>query len=331
MTQCLVDFQAPVLRSLTTLSVEYPNASIAPTPSEWLEHLSRLPSLTSLRLKNSMRSQGHSAFSISAPETNQVQLSLLSALDLDASLDNISVLISGLKFPAFCGLIINCSKCYPGPELEIVLSAYLYRLDYAHHLLPENCPFLIYARRSTISIRNEQSLLDPSSDEFYTDIPPTLRLDLHSGNFELWESLLTPVLYRLREAFSKFTSLEVQLPPTIYSELLPCLVRATKLTQLTKVSATMTKKLLSQIQIVQPSDVIPLPALHTIVFIDDESMWGVPYQTFVSFLLWRRSVGHPITRVLFRQCMVLYDTVIGLGVHDVQVDCDSAGSRWQRL
>jgi hypothetical protein len=80
---------------------------------EWLEHLSRLPSLTSLRLKNSMRSQGHSALSISAPGTNQVQPSLLSALDLDASLHNIYILISGLKFPASCRLIIRCSEYDP--------------------------------------------------------------------------------------------------------------------------------------------------------------------------------------------------------------------------
>ena len=53
-TQCLVDFQAPVLRSLTALSVEFFNTSNAPTPSEWLENLTHLPSLIYLRLLNSM-------------------------------------------------------------------------------------------------------------------------------------------------------------------------------------------------------------------------------------------------------------------------------------
>ena len=61
---------------------------------------------------------------------------------------------------------------------------------------------------------------------------------------------------------------------------IPCLFCANKLTRLTNVSATVTKNLLSQVQTMQPSGRIPLPVLHTIVFTDDESMWGAPYQVF---------------------------------------------------
>jgi hypothetical protein len=121
MTQCLVDFQAPVLRSLTTLSVEFLNASNAPTPLEWLENLSHLPSLTSLRLLNSMRSQGHST-----PGTKQVELSLLSTLNLDASLHDTRIFIDGLKYPVSCGLIISCYECYPVPDL-LILSTVSFR------------------------------------------------------------------------------------------------------------------------------------------------------------------------------------------------------------
>ena len=102
MKQCLVDFKAPVLRSLTTLSVEFFNPSNAPTPLEWLENLTNLPLLTSLRLLNSMHSQGHST-----RVTKQVELSLLSTLYLDASLHDTRIFIDGLKYPVSCGLIIH--------------------------------------------------------------------------------------------------------------------------------------------------------------------------------------------------------------------------------
>jgi len=330
MTECLIDFRAPVLRSLTTLSVENLNTLIAPTALEWLEHLSRLPLLASLRLGSSMRPQDHSSLSISEQRTDQVKLSLLSTLNLDASLHDTHTFIKGLNFPDSCSLMVRCSECYPGPELDTVLSAYLCRLDYGHHLQPENCPFSIYARRSTLSIWNELSLFDPS-DNPHAAKPPTLCLDLYMDSFEFgfWDSLLTPVLFILRAAFSKFTSLELQLPD-IHQALFPCLARATKLTRLANVSAIMTKKLLSQF--IQPSGfVVPLPALHTIVFTNDESMWGAPYRAFVSFLIWRQTVGYPITRVSFRQCLVLDDTILSLESLGVQVDCDLEGTRWQRL
>ena len=321
-TQCLIDFQAPVLRSLTALSVEFYNASNAPTPLEWLENLTHLPSLTSLRLLNSMRSQGHSMRG-----TKQVELSFLSTLNLDASLHDIRIFIDGLKFPDSCGLIIICYECHPGPDLDIVLTAYLHGLNYAYHLRPESCPFFINAHRSNLFVWNRLSILQGSHT---ADLEtPTLFLNLNPGS-ETWETLLGPVLHILGEAFSNFTSLELQLPAT-HPGLLPCLFRATKLTRFNNVSPTMTKNLLSQIQIMQSSGRIPLPELHTIVFTDDESMWGAPYQVFVSFLTWRRIIGYPITRVLFRKCLVLNDRVLELESLGVQVDCDSEGSRWQRL
>ena len=322
MTQCLVDFQAPVLRSLTALWVEFLNELKAPTPLEWLENLSHLPSLTSLRLFNAMRSRHHSTL-----ETKQVELPLLSTLSLDASLHDTRIFIDGLKFPVSCGLFVSCYHCYPGPDLDIVLMAYLHRLNYAHHLRPEKCPFSIKAQRSSLSVWSSSD----RSDSHTAGIEPSssLFLDLKSL-FETWETLLGSVLHVLGEAFSNFTSLELQLPATD-PRLLPYLFHATRLTRFTNVSAMMTKNLLSQIQIMQPSGRIPLPMLHTIVFTDDDSMWGAPYQSFFSFLTWRRNVGYPITRVLFQKCLVLHDTVVELGSLGVQVDCDSEGSRWQRL
>ena len=328
MARCLVDFKAPALRALTTLSMGYLCASIAPTPLEWLQYLSHLPSLTSLHLVHSMRSLGH----YTLETTDQVKLPLLAALKLEADLHDIHIFISRLNFPVNCELIIRCAECYPGPELDTVLLAYLHRLNYAHHLQPENCPFLIYAQRSRLFMWNDSSD-DSDSHIALLEQPPMLFLDLYLNlnfGFEIWESLLTPVLQILGEAFSNFTSLDLQLPTT-HPALLPCLCRATRLTQLTNVSVVMTKKLLSELQIIQPLQFIPLPALHTIIFTDDDSMWGAPYQAFLSFLTWRRNIGYPITRVLFRQCLVLDDTVMSLGLLGVQVDCDPEGSRWQRL
>ena len=319
MSQCLVDFNAPVLRSLTTLSVGFLNESIAPTPLEWLENLSHLPSLTSLGILNAMRSQSNSMSG-----TKQVELSLLSTLNLDASLHDTRILIDGLKYPVSCALIMTCHECYPGPDLDIVLTAYLHGLNYAHHLQSDNCLFYIDARRSGVFIWNGPS------GSYTADLEaPRLLLDLMI-QFESWETLLGPVLLVLGEAFSNFTSLDLRLP-AMYPGLLPCLFRATRLTRLNNVSAMMTKNLLSQIKIVHPSGCIPLPALRTIMFTNDESMWGAPYQAFVSFLTWRRMVGYPISRVLFQHCMVFSDTVVELESLGVQVDCDYEGSRWQRL
>ena len=321
-TQCLVDFQAPVLRSLTALSVEFFNTSNAPTPSEWLENLTHLPSLIYLRLLNSMRSQDHSTRG-----TKQVELPFLSTLNLDASLHETYIFFDGLKYPVSCGLIINCHECYPSPDLDIILTAYLHGLNHAYQLRPENCPFFVNAQRSSVTVWNGSS--DGSDYQTVDQEPPTLFLNL---KFETvtWEALFGPVLHVLGEAFLNFTSLELQLP-SAHPALLPCLFRATKVTRFTNIPAVMTKNLLSQLQIMQPSGRIPLPVLHTIVFTDDESMWGAPYQAFVSFLTWRRMIGHPITRVLFRQCLVLNDTIVKLELLGVQVDCHSDGSRWQRL
>ena len=347
MTQCLVDFKAPVLRSLVTLSIENLNASMALTPLEWLDHLKRLPSLTTLRLINAMRPPSSHSTSSSSSTSVVTQLSHLSALHVDASLPELSVFLEGLEFPVSCGLMMSCNDSYPGPELDVVLEVYVDRLDYAHRVRPEQCPFFIYAQRSTVSIWNEQPFYhssnvttDSSHDSKKTPPRPSLCLDLNLlGGFEFgcWESLLTPVLYTLRESFSTFTSIQLQLP-MVHPGLLPCLVRATRLTQLINVSAVMTKKLLSHIQ-QQPSSSssssssssIPLPALDTIMFSDDESMWGAPYRSFVSFLSWRRRVGYPVDKVVFKRCWVLEDTVVSLELLGVQVECESAAPKWDRL
>ena len=89
--------------------------------------------------------------------------------------------------------------------------------------------------------------------------PPTLFLNFE---FESWETLLGSVLIVLGEAFSNFTSLDLQLP-AMHLGLIPCLFCASKLTRFTNISAMMTKNLLSQIQIMRPTGRIPF-RLHAL-------------------------------------------------------------------
>ena len=141
--------------------------------------------------------------------------------------------------------------------------------------------------------------------------PPTLFLN-PQFEFETWESLLG-----LGDAFSNFTSLELQLPAT-HPGLLPCLFRATKINSVYQCFGGDNEEF-AIVDTDHATTIGTYPPLYTIVFNDDGSMWGASYQDFVSFLAWIRIIG-PITRVLFQQCLVLNNTVVKGGLRPERVE-----------
>ena len=164
-----------------------------------------------------MRSRHHSEL-----ETKHVELPLRSTLSLDASLHDTRIFIDGLKLPVSFGLFFSCYHCYPGPDLDIVLMAYLHRLKYAHHFRPEKWPFSMKAQRSSLSVWSSSDRSDSHTAEIE---PSSLFLNLISL-FETWETLLGSLLHVLvGEAFSNFTSLELPTPcyaPRITPLSFPC-------------------------------------------------------------------------------------------------------------
>jgi hypothetical protein len=120
-----------------------------------------------------MSLQGHSTRG-----GKKVELSLLCTLNLDASLHDTRIFIDGLKAPVGCGLIISCYECYPGPDLDIFLTAYLHGLNYAYHLRPENCPFFVNARRLSLYVWNGSS--DGSGSHTVDEVAVAIKI-LRSG------------------------------------------------------------------------------------------------------------------------------------------------------
>ncbi|KAF8151341.1 hypothetical protein B0H34DRAFT_126250 [Crassisporium funariophilum] len=332
MTQCLIDFQAPVVSSLTILSVLNLNAKTAPTPVEWLNHLSRMPSLTKLCLEGAMWSRDQSVMSAvnhGCGDINKVQLPFLVDVHLNGSLRDISIFLDGLIFPYACNMTLACSETQAGPHLQRVQSIFLRRLEYAHDLQPDVCPLLIYASGPALFIWNESNIHDPSLDNTMKSAP-NLYLDLNTADFGCWETLLTPVLAAFGDAFSRLTSLELQIP-SMHQALLPVLARADRIKTLTNISPTMTKEFLEKLQTTHCSSSILLPDLHTILFTRDSLMCGVLYRAFEKFLKWRSSMRHPMKKIIFRRCMVLDETVTGLERLGIEVDWNSDGMRWQSL
>ena len=195
-----------------------------------------------------MRSRHHSEL-----ETKHVELPLRSTLSLDASLHDTRIFIDGLKLPVSFGLFFSCYHCYPGPDLDIVLMAYLHRLNYAHHFRPEKWPFSMKAQRSSLSVWSSSDRSDSHTAEIE---PSSLFLNLISL-FETWETLLGSLLHVLVGEAFRISPHSNSLLPATHPGLLPCLFHASRLTRFTNVSAMMRKNLLSQIQIMQPSGRIP--------------------------------------------------------------------------
>lgn len=80
----------------------------------------------------------------------------------------------------------------------------------------------------------------------------------------------------------------------------------------------------------QPLERKPLPALNSIAFTDER----VHVRSSLSSVNFVRDLGMnhwAHYEVLFWQGLVLNDRVLELELLDVQVNCDSEGSRWRQL
>ncbi|CAA7261312.1 unnamed protein product [Cyclocybe aegerita] len=194
-------------------------------------------------------------------------------------------------------------------------------------------------------------------------------LDFHARLSGCWESLLTPILSAFSNPalcndplslnsglVSHITSLEVLLP-SCHPALAPFLRKATHLEALVNLPATLIKNLLPELRFTpphrshspSPSNTsntsssytlaplpsipdVPLPHLHTISFNDDKSAWGVPYGTLLSYLRWRSEDAEaPLSRVVFRRCLLLDEKVSELEGIGVRVEYDGEGVRWQNF
>jgi hypothetical protein len=339
LTRCTLDLTSPVLINLSTLSIRNVNMAMAPTLSQWIGALRRMPGLTTLSIQDSFAPLPQSLFHPS-PSKSSVELPCLSELYLDGHISNVALLLRDLAFPMNCGMMLSCTEVVPGPLFEIVRDAFSQRINHAQPLNHHNIYSLfIYAKGTSLSISNE-----PNEYETTGRLPkgpnPYLYLDLHSAsNPNGWAELLPPLLSAMDDTFSKVSSLELQLP-AIPPALMSSLSKATRLTTLMNLSGAMSKKLLAVLQKPYPLplnggiEIVPiflLPALHTILFTEDSSMWGPAYRVFQSFLRWRRNGDAPLKRIVFRKCSVLRDTMERLEWDGVEVDYDPQGVRWQTM
>ncbi|CAA7265626.1 unnamed protein product [Cyclocybe aegerita] len=382
---CIVDFNASVLRSLTSLSVLNLDANhkLAPSAFEWIALVSTLPFLTDLFIKDAI----YSASSLSEPRVHfskmppsKVRLHRLASLHLEGNIGAVATFLKYVILPASCSLSVACSEAQPGAEMEGVLSSFVDVLERTirRRQDTENLtfPLLLYARASSIYI---------STDERHKDHPrpssplSSLNFDLefHAHLSSSWEPFLTPILSAFSApAFlsntnndvgpvsannglvSYITSLEILLP-SCHSALAPFLRKATRLEALINLPVTLAKNLLPDLRLIPPhrshsppptgthmtfnppsSSIlapvpypeVPLPLLHTISFNDDKSTWGVPYGTLLSYLRWRsEDADAPLSRVIFRRCVLLEEKALELQAVGVEVQCDNEGTRWQNL
>ena len=338
LTRCTIDLSSPLLINLSTLSIRNVNMAIAPTLSQWISALRRMPGLTTLSIQDSFSPLPQTLVHPS-PSKSPVELPYLSELYLDGHISNVALLLRDLAFPKNCGMMLSCTEAEPGPLFEIVRDAFSQRINQARPSNHNIHSLFIYAKGTSLSISNE-----PNEYETTRRLPeepnPYLYLDLHSAsNPNGWAELLPPLLSAMDDTFSTVTSLELQLP-AIPRALMFSLAKAIRLTTLMNLSGAMSKKLLAVLQKPYPLplnggiEIAPtflLPALHTILFTEDSSMWGPAYRVFQSFLRWRRNGDAPLKRIVFRKCSVLRDTMERLEWDGVEVDYDSQGVRWQTM
>lgn len=336
--RCTIDLTSPVLINLSTLSIRKVNTAIAPTLSQWIDALRRMPGLTTLLIHDSFSPLAQSLVHPS-PFKGPVELPYLSELYLDGHISNIALLLRDLAFPLNCGMSLSCTEVEPGSLFDIIRDAFSHRINQAQPLNRNIHSLFIYAKGISLSISNE-----PNEYETTGRLPegrnPYLYLDLHSAsNPNGWAELLPPLLSAMDDTFSKVTSLELELP-AIPPALMFSLSKAVRLTTLMNLSGAMSKKLLAVLQ--KPYalplnggiEIVPtflLPALHTILFTEDSSMWGPAYLVFLSFLRWRRNGDASLKRIVFRKCSVFRDTMERLEWDGVEVDYDSQGVRWQTM
>jgi hypothetical protein len=186
------------------------------------------------------------------------------------------------------------------------------------------CPLLLAAHESDIYLRSEISTTERLC-------PIGFFVNFHLPRSGFWDALFPAVASQLANVMPRVSSLELHFP-YIHPAILPYLHRGSQIDTLVKFSSTMTHYLLPELQSLLPSTgAIPLPALSTIIFTDDHSMWGANYRALLQFLGWRAMMGAPIERIHFVDCLVLESTVqelMGMGIHVVS---DVGAARWQNL
>jgi hypothetical protein len=210
-----------------------------------------------------------------------------------------------------------------GPDLDAIMRIVMAGVS-TPYLPDEPCPLLLAAWDSYIYLRSEVY----TNDGLH---PIRFNVNFELPHFSLWDALFPAVASQLADSMPTFSSLELHLP-YVHPSILPCLHRASQLETLIKFSGTMTRYLLPELQTTSPTTgEVPLPALKSIIFTDDKSMWGANYQALLRFLRWRAMMGAPIERITFVDCLVLEDTIHELEGLGVNVLGYEGAVRWQNL
>ncbi|KAF9553361.1 hypothetical protein CPC08DRAFT_234256 [Agrocybe pediades] len=325
MKECIIDLRSPLLRTLTALRVIDLSYDNAPTASQWVRHLRNMPSLKELYLQGAiLPTRFHSSIDKSSDDN---PMPLIDNLNIEAPLTDVALLVRNLPKPTKSQWTLTCSNASPGSDLEQVmdvLSSSIISIN--QHDSAGLAHLLLAARETDIFLRSEMPSTNPQESEPEIGIS----VSFHTPSFHLWETLFPAVASVLNTIMPKITSLEMILP-TINPSLLSLLQRATALTTLVKLSSKMTRDLIPQLQISLPSGEIALPALESIVFTDDKSMWGWNYQSFLGYLRWRAQNKLPIRNVYFVGCLILEEVANELMDLGVTVHGNLEGVRWQNL
>ncbi|KIM34916.1 hypothetical protein M413DRAFT_433874 [Hebeloma cylindrosporum] len=320
--ECLPDFYAPVLASLTSLRIIDVELLNAPTAFQWLEHLTRMPNLTMLLLEGAIRSSRDDH--PSTPPAKSRRFPLISDLYLDAPLQDVGVLLQNLPVRLGSRWSVTCVHSQTGPDLDAVMRKFATGISTLYE--PDDpCPLLLAAHDSDIYLRSEIYTAAESL------CPAGFSVNFRLPRSSFWDALFPAVAAHLADVMQRVSALELHLP-YVHPAVLPCLHRGLQIDTLVKFSSTMTHYLLPKLQSPLPSTgAIPLPALRTIIFTDDKSMWGANYRALLDFLRWRAMMGTPVERIYFVDCLVLDDTMEELAGMGVVVVNDEGVARWQNL
>ncbi|KAF9045121.1 hypothetical protein BJ165DRAFT_1528037 [Panaeolus papilionaceus] len=332
LNRCWIDVSATILESLTSLSVSNLPDALAPSVSEWCEHLLRTPNLEELVLINAISSRDNSPVSLALSSTHPlpVKLRFLAHLNINNSLQEIASLLQHLLIPIDCDIITGATNCQIGPDLDVVATVFSQALQYAYSLAPSYKPLRISLHGPALCLSNQPKAPHSHSGSGLASHLPIHYLYIQPDALSTWEEILPSVLRILSPLFETMTLFEPQLP-TFHPTLLGSLMRASRLDTFSNLTSCMTKGLLPHLQCIIGSGGVPLPALEKIFFADDESMWGPKYRTFVSFLRWRSSMDAPIRCVSFYNCAVLKDTIFMLESMGIAVRNNMSHVRWQNL
>ena len=331
LVQCSMDFRSPILRNLTSLCISKLSPPFAPTSSEWLEIIKPMKGLTKLSLQEAMSPQEPFDF-LNQSSQPLIELASLQSLRLDDSLADVSSFLHHLSIPKDCSIDITASRCSANElqGLAVIVDAFRRGALYAH-AVDNTFPLLIHAQGPSFYISNE-----PMDLEFDERVPSakdghqTLFLNLNTLESTSLQPIFASLIRSLGSVFEIATALELHLPD-MSSDVLSPLTSATEVKTLTNLTALMTSKALQALQVVQGrdavtgSELVPLPALDTICFTDDESMWGNAYSSFVSFLRWRAEHGRAIKKIEFKNCVPVQSRMENLREMGIEVECDLSG------